>query len=137
MSKCPNCGIELEDNLKFCGECGASLEGGAVRVHEQSFSSQEQMHEEEKLRMFQTMTVEQIVAAKPDLPPAVAKALMEKFAAETTANMEKYKAIMKDFLQMDREDCVTEAPTAERKCPNCGAVVDGDSAFCDECGASL
>ena len=54
--------------------------------------AQEQRHEEEMRRMFQTMSVEQIMAANPDLSPAAAEAMKAKYAAEAAANAEKYKA---------------------------------------------
>jgi hypothetical protein len=31
MSYCPNCGNEMIDSSKFCGECGVSVENGAER----------------------------------------------------------------------------------------------------------
>lgn len=64
----------------------------SARAHEQTMTSQEQKHEEEMRRMFQTMTVEQIMAANPDLSPAAAEAMKAKYAAESAANVEKYKA---------------------------------------------
>ena len=66
--------------------------------------------------MFQTMTVEQIIAANPDITPAAAEAMNAKFTAEAAATAEKYKAeaalaqngklegMMKDILQTTRED---------------------------------
>ena len=92
----------------------------AARAHEQTMSSQEQKHEEEMRRMFQTMTVEQIMASNPDLTPAAAEAMKAKFTAEAAATAEKYKAeaalaqsgklegMMKDILQTTREDRATE-----------------------------
>ena len=77
-------------------------------------------HEEEMRRLFQNMSVEQIVAANPDITPAAAEALKAKFAAEAAANAEKYKAeaalaqngklegMMKDILQTTREDRAAE-----------------------------
>ena len=77
-------------------------------------------HEEEMRRLFQNMSVDQIVAANPDITPAAAEALKAKFAAEAAANAEKYKAeaalaqngklesMMKDFLQTTREDRAAE-----------------------------
>jgi len=64
----------------------------SARAHEQAMTSQEQKHEEEMRRMFQTMSVEQIMAANPDLSPAAAEAMKAKYAAEAAANTEKYKA---------------------------------------------
>lgn len=92
----------------------------AARAHEQTMTSQEQKHEEEMRRMFQTMTVEQIMAANPDLTPAAAEAMKAKFTAEAAATAEKYKAeaalaqngklegMMKDILQTTREDRAAE-----------------------------
>lgn len=92
----------------------------AARAHEQTMSSQEQKHEEEMRRMFQTMTVEQIMASNPDLTPAAAEAMKAKFTAEAAATAEKYKAeaalaqsgklegMMKDILQTTREDRAAE-----------------------------
>ena len=69
-----------------------------------------------KLRTFQTMTVEQIMATNPDLTPAAAEALKAKYTAEAAALAEKYKAeaalaqngkledMMKNILQTTRED---------------------------------
>lgn len=77
-------------------------------------------HEEEMRRLFQNMSVDQIVAANPDITPAAAEALKAKFAAEAAANAEKYKAeaalaqngklesMMKDILQTTREDRAAE-----------------------------
>lgn len=92
----------------------------SARAHEQSMASQEQKHEEEMRRMFQTMTVEQIMAANPDLTPAAAEAMKAKFTAEAATTAEKYKAeaalaqngklegMMKDILQTTREDRAAE-----------------------------
>lgn len=92
----------------------------AARAHEQSMTSQEQKHEEEMRRMFQTMTVEQIMAANPDLTPAAAEAMKAKFTAEAAATAEKYKAeaalaqngkleaMMQNVLQTTREDRAAE-----------------------------
>ena len=72
--------------------------------------------ENAKLRTFQTMTVEQIMATNPDLTPAAAEALKAKYMAEAAAAAEKYKAeaalaqngkledMMKNILQTTRED---------------------------------
>ena len=77
-------------------------------------------HEEEMRRLFQNMSVDQIVAANPNITPAAAEALKAKFAAEAAANAEKYKAeaalaqngklesMMKDILQTTREDRAAE-----------------------------
>lgn len=89
------------------------------RRQEESLASA-RAHEEEMRRMFQTMTVEQIIAANPDLTPAAAEAMKAKFTADAAANAEKYKAeaalaqngklegMMKDILQTTREDRTAE-----------------------------
>lgn len=89
------------------------------RRQEESLASA-RAHEEEMRRMFQTMTVEQIIAANPDLTPAAAEAMKAKFTADAAANAEKYKAeaalaqngklesMMKDILQTTREDRAAE-----------------------------
>ncbi|WP_407456341.1 zinc-ribbon domain-containing protein [Fibrobacter sp.] len=85
------------------------------RRQEESLASA-RAHEEEMRRMFQTMTVEQIIAANPDITPAAAEAMKAKFTAEAAATAEKYKAeaalaqngklegMMKNILQTTRED---------------------------------
>ena len=89
----------------------------AVQQHEMEM---EHRHKEEMRRMFQTMTVEQIMAANPDLTPAAAEALKAKFTAEAAVTAEKYKAeaafaqngkletIMQNVLQTTREDRAAE-----------------------------
>ena len=89
------------------------------RRQEESLASA-RAHEEEMRRMFQTMTVEQIIAANPDITPAAAEAMKAKFTAEAAATAEKYKAeaalaqnsklegMMKDILQTTREDRAAE-----------------------------
>ena len=103
----------------------------AARAHEQSMASQEHKHEEEMRRMFQNMTVEQIMAANPDLTPAAAEAMKAKFTAEAAATAEKYKAEaalaqngkleeknqqMLDFMQqmMSKNDAQNERMLAEK-----------------------
>ncbi len=68
-------------------------------------------HEEEMRRMFQNMTAEQIVAANPDITPAAAAAMAEKFKAEAaaaandkTAEMAmKQSADMQAFMQQQMQ----------------------------------
>ncbi|SHK66665.1 zinc-ribbon domain-containing protein [Fibrobacter sp. UWB12] len=89
------------------------------RRQEESLASA-RAHEEEMRRMFQTMSVEQIIAANPDLSPAAAEAMKAKFTAEAAATAEKYKAeaahaqngkleaMMQNVLQTTREDRAAE-----------------------------
>lgn len=66
-------------------------------------------HEEEMRRLFQNMTVEQIMVANPDLTPAAAEAMKAKFEAEATvAQNGKIEGLMKDILQTNREDRAAE-----------------------------
>lgn len=66
-------------------------------------------HEEEMRRLFQNMSVEQIMAANPDLTPAAAEAMKAKFEAEAAmAQNGKIEGMMKDILQTTREDRAAE-----------------------------
>ena len=66
-------------------------------------------HEEEMRRLFQNMTVEQIMVANPDLTPAAAEAMKAKFEAEAAvAQNGKIEGLMKDILQTNREDRAAE-----------------------------
>ena len=70
-------------------------------------------HEEEMRRLFQNMTVEQIMVANPDLTPAAAEAMKAKFEAEAAvAQIGKIEGLMKDILQTNREDRANNATNA-------------------------
>lgn len=57
-------------------------------------NAQKIQHEEEMRRMFQNMTAEQILVANPDISPEAAKAMAEKFKAETAASQNDKTAEM-------------------------------------------
>lgn len=48
MIKCPNCGSELRDDAKFCGECGAKIEAPAPVTEEAKPEALEEVATEEK-----------------------------------------------------------------------------------------
>ena len=66
---CPNCGKEIEDGVKFCGECGAAIEASAAEAVSSSevLNSEPASREETELTFKKkrfsnwTMTVNEIV----------------------------------------------------------------------------
>ena len=66
---CPNCGKEIEDGAKFCGECGAAIEASAAEVvpSSEALNSESASREEAELTFRKkrfsnwTMTINEIV----------------------------------------------------------------------------
>lgn len=78
----------------------------AARAHEAQMASQEQKHDEEMRRIFAGMTVEQIMAANPDITPEAANALAQRYStaqkdeliAARQADQDKMMAFMQQQM---------------------------------------
>lgn len=85
--------------LRQAQEIRTAREDAEHRRHMEKLQA-EQQNEQEMARIMSSMTVEQIMAVNPNISPAAANALAEKFKAEAVlANSEKYEALSRSHSQ--------------------------------------
>ena len=100
-------------------------EENAARAHEITLTEMEQKHQEEMRRMFQNMSAEQIMAANPDITPAAAAALAEKFksqnGAEQIAMMKEHKDEIEKIMSAQQQQ---QADTMKQMMEMMGKMFD-------------
>ena len=111
--KCPSCGTYYSTDVIFCVECGSKTVEVPVAL-----AVRQNVEEEDPCDATQEM----------ELPiPDESQAVTELSSEDEAQNAEPQE-------QPEVED---EPTVAQPTCPNCGAPVSTDDAFCVECGSRL
>ncbi len=110
---CKYCGEEILDVSRFCNFCGKPVEPRPKeeRVAEYEINVQPETAAEEEA---QTVTEQQEAPAEEKAPQPQPQPVPEP--------------------ELEPEP---EPEPEERKCPNCGKIVSGDNAFCENCGMRI
>lgn len=137
MTICPTCGAKSVEGAVFCDECGAALQKpapipassqavvkncpvcGAPNQHGGSFC--------ENCGASLTAKGTQSPSVEAVLPPTVA-------IPEAQASPEAITAPGHAVIQ---PPSTPSSSVEQLTCPNCGAILENDSAFCDMCGTSV
>lgn len=112
VQRCEKCGAEVQRGVAFCSACGAPM----PKVDNQT-------NHDNQVKC-------------PDCGNWVAKGM--RFCTSCGHPMNApTDAVSKDGNLADSVEVMDESANPTRVCPNCGAALADDSAFCTECGTKL
>ncbi|MCQ2248941.1 MAG: zinc-ribbon domain-containing protein, partial [Treponema sp.] len=104
-------------------------EVNAARAHEVTMTGMSQQHEEEMRRMFQNMSAEQIMAANPDINPAVAAAFAEKFKSQNAqAQIDMANQHSADIQRIMEQNSAQQNATMQQMMAMMGQMFGGQQA---------
>ena len=132
MPFCNNCGAEVNEEQKFCMECGVNLLETETETDEKKAVVQIDREELGK-------TVEKGVdSARKGLGAAwrIARKGVQKGAQVTTKGIEAAKETLEERRAKQKEKTPEEVPSPS-VCPSCGENVAEASKFCNHCGSKL
>ena len=135
---CPECGCEIPDDALFCANCGTRIVKRSMIVENSDLCPQCGAHTEPgtkfcikcgfRLDMNEVLdTGSADGITDPETP--------EESEDENEIVKEISENLEKGIEDQDLIDTTTEDD--ERRCPNCGAELDDDSAFCFMCGTKI
>ena len=143
MKRCPKCGAELDDQVRFCYQCGEMLGAGAVQT------SGPEVDEDDDEDNMQTIIIggsteeEEAPALQPAAgmqPPA---GVQPPAGAQPPAGVRPAAGAQPaGGPQPPRPETPTVKPGSQEFqsavfCPNCGHRNVGGELFCEECGSRL
>lgn len=133
LTQCTNCGKMIEKGMRFCTFCGCEvvvpqnentdnkcLSCGSLLATDAAFCTQcgATVHKSDEELSSQSET-ERLVA-DTSIQPNTTETIVESTAKQQEMN-----------IQLPFEQ------PAEKRCPNCDAVIEKDSLFCTECGTRI
>ena len=125
---CKYCGEEILDVSRFCNFCGKPVEPRPKeeRVAEYEINVQPETAAEEEA---QAVAEQQEAPAEEEAPAPV-----EQHEAPAEEKAPQPQPVPEPDPEPEPQP---EPEPEERKCPNCGKVVSGDNAFCENCGMRI
>lgn len=153
MIFCSNCGTELDENQKFCPECGTRNEVAFEEAAPERSKLAEEVESEVK-----TEAPEQVSEGKKDSEKSILKIDIKE--QDVKRAKEKARKGFGSALRIARKGIDRGIEVAEKGidsakgtieerkarkkgpegaifCPNCGQKVPADSKFCTSCGEKL
>ncbi len=124
--KCANCGNEIPENSKFCGNCGSKVEIPEKVIPQAPVEESAPVVELEDAPLFSD-NGESLIE--------------EKASAVATEETElEMPAVAPEIVEMSASAEAEEsqpAPTPLHTCANCGAALRPDAKFCKGCGSAV
>ena len=144
LQRCPKCGAEVSKEFAFCNFCGAPMPIKAInKAAADAVQCPRCGTAVEKGTRFCTYCGQEMPSPETQMPSYAAEMpSAETQMPESAAEMSSFDAqVSSRDAQIPPTDAqsspVDAAENKERRCPQCGAVIYDDAAFCAACGSKL